>query len=64
MLGRMTKGTGTNQRGKRLTPRQVALTKNLLKGATITEAARNAGYSEKNPWLVVSVYQELARSLG
>jgi hypothetical protein len=36
--------------GKRklLTTRQVALTKNLLSGTTITEAARRAGYSEKN----------------
>ena len=33
---------------KQLTPRQVALTKNLLSGTTVTEAARRAGYSEKN----------------
>jgi hypothetical protein len=31
-----------------LTPRQIAFTKHLLTGATITEAARKAGYSEKN----------------
>jgi hypothetical protein len=37
-----------NQGRKRLTPRQAALAKNLLNGATITDAARNAGYSEKN----------------
>jgi hypothetical protein len=33
---------------KQLTPRQLALAKNLLGGSTITEAARRAGYSEKN----------------
>jgi hypothetical protein len=35
-------------RAKTLTPRQTALTKNLLNGTTITEAARRAGYSRKN----------------
>jgi phage terminase small subunit len=33
---------------KQLTPRQLALAKNLLGGSTIAEAARKAGYSEKN----------------
>jgi hypothetical protein len=33
---------------KQLTPRQMVLTKCLLDGATITDAARDAGYSEKN----------------
>jgi phage terminase small subunit len=33
---------------KQSTPRQMAFAKNLLSGATITAAARNAGYSEKN----------------
>jgi hypothetical protein len=31
-----------------LTPRQITFMKHLLTGATITEAARKAGYSEKN----------------
>ena len=31
-----------------LTPRQVLFAKNLVKGMTITDAARNAGYSGKN----------------
>src|SRR6478672_3188742 len=34
---------------RQLTPRQVTFAKNLLSGATITEAARKAGYSGKNP---------------
>jgi hypothetical protein len=33
---------------RELTPRQITFTKHLLTGATITEAARRAGYSEKN----------------
>ena len=33
---------------KQLTPRQVAFAKHVLKGGTITEAARRAGYSDKN----------------
>ena len=35
-------------RCKELTPRQITFTRHLLTGATITEAARKAGYSEKN----------------
>jgi hypothetical protein len=31
-----------------LTPRQIAFARNVVKGTTITEAARKAGYSEKN----------------
>src|SRR5262252_7097895 len=33
---------------KELTPRQIMFAKHLLTGATITEAARRAGYSQKN----------------
>ena len=33
---------------RQLTPRQVALTNNLLSGATMTEAARRARYSDRN----------------
>ena len=33
---------------RELTPRQITFTKHLLTGATITEAARKAGYSERN----------------
>jgi terminase small subunit-like protein len=35
-------------RTKQLTPRQGLFAANLLQGTTITEAARRAGYSEKN----------------
>jgi len=43
--GRIAKPTRTK---KQLTPRQVALTKNLISGSTMTDAARKAGYSENN----------------
>src|ERR1700674_999418 len=33
---------------KQLTPRQVAFASNVLEGRTLTEAARRAGYSDKN----------------
>jgi phage terminase small subunit len=33
---------------RKLTPRQLLFAKNVVKGTTITDAARNAGYSEKN----------------
>jgi len=33
---------------KELTPRQIIFARHLLIGATITEAARRAGYSKKN----------------
>jgi len=33
---------------RELTPRQITFAKHLVTGATITEAARRAGYSEKN----------------
>ena len=44
-------------RCKELTPRQITFTKHLLTGATITEAARKAGYSERN--LAQSSHQAL-----
>ena len=42
---------------RELTPRQITFTKHLLTGATITEAARKAGYSERN--LAQSSHQAL-----
>src|SRR6266851_328808 len=44
----MAKPRKANQARRHLTPRQVALAKRLLDGATITDAARDAGYSGKN----------------
>jgi hypothetical protein len=44
----MEKRTITNAGGKQLTPRQIAFARNVVKGTTIIEAARKAGYSEKN----------------
>jgi phage terminase small subunit len=45
---RIAKRRKANRRCRQLTPRQAIFTRSLLGGATITEAARNAGYSEKN----------------
>jgi hypothetical protein len=44
----MPKRTGTDRSAKQLTPRQITLAENFVKGTTITEAARRAGYSGKN----------------
>ena len=45
---RIAKRQEANRRCRQLTPRQAIFTSSLLGCATITEAARNAGYSEKN----------------
>jgi len=44
MPKRSPKGAG----GEELTPRQVTFARSLVNGTTITEAAKRAGYSEKN----------------
>ena len=44
MAKRMEKASATRQ----LTPRQIAFANHLLETGTITEAARRAGYSDKN----------------
>ena len=38
----------TDEKCRQLTPRQVKFAHNLIGGSTLTEAARNAGYSGKN----------------
>lgn len=44
----MAKRSKTEVSTKQLTPRQIAFAVNVLEGATMTEAARRAGYPEKN----------------
>jgi hypothetical protein len=48
-LGGAPRLKGKNSGSKRLTPMQSKLVKNLAKGMSITDAAREAGYSEKCP---------------
>jgi len=53
----MAKRKRATQTTKQLTPRQTVFAKSLVSGATLTDAARTAGYSGKN--LAQSGYQAL-----